>query len=83
VSCQLFAGLYPHVIAEQYRKYGYIWGVYVEPPHRGQGLPAYWHGARPPKIAQLHTGDPTRLHWENQSTQPRLLESNEMRLDLI
>lgn len=37
-SCQLFAGLYPHVLAEQYRKYGYIWGVYVEPPHRGQGL---------------------------------------------
>ena len=38
VSCQLFAGLYPHVLAQQYRKYGYIWGVYVEPPHRGQGL---------------------------------------------
>ena len=37
-SCQLFAGLYPHVLTEQYRKYGYIWGVYVEPPHRGQGL---------------------------------------------
>jgi len=37
-SCQLFTGLYPHILAEQYRKYGYIWGVYVEPPHRGQGL---------------------------------------------
>jgi ribosomal protein S18 acetylase RimI-like enzyme len=37
-SCQLFAGLYPHVLAEQYRKYGYIWGVYVEPAYRGQGL---------------------------------------------
>ena len=37
-SCQLFAGLYPHVLAEEYRKYGYIWGVYVEPLHRGQGL---------------------------------------------
>lgn len=35
-SCQLFAGLYPHVLAEEYRKYGYIWGVYVEPTYRGQ-----------------------------------------------
>ena len=37
-SCQLFAGLYPHVLEDQYRKYGYIWGVYVEPPHRGKGI---------------------------------------------
>lgn len=37
-SCQLFTGLYPHVLAEQYRKYGYIWGVYVKLPYRGQGL---------------------------------------------
>lgn len=37
-SCQLFAGLYPNVLAEHYRKYGYIWGVYVEPLHRGQGI---------------------------------------------
>lgn len=37
-SCQLFAGLYPLALTEQYRKYGYVWGVYVEPAHRGQGL---------------------------------------------
>lgn len=37
-SCQLFAGLYPQPLAEQYRKYGYIWGVYVEPPYRRQGI---------------------------------------------
>jgi GNAT superfamily N-acetyltransferase len=37
-SCQLFAGLYPQALGDQYRKYGYIWGVYVEPAHRGQGL---------------------------------------------
>lgn len=37
-GCQLFAGLYPQVIAKEYRKYGYIWGVYVEPPFRGQGI---------------------------------------------
>lgn len=38
VSCQLFAGLYPNILEAQYRKYGYIWGVYVEPSHRGQGI---------------------------------------------
>lgn len=38
VGCQLFAGLYPHVLAEQQRKYGYIWGVYVEPGYRRQGI---------------------------------------------
>jgi ribosomal protein S18 acetylase RimI-like enzyme len=38
VSCQLFAGLYPDIIVESYRKYGYIWGVYVEPEYRRQGI---------------------------------------------
>ncbi len=38
VGCQLFAGLYPHILAEHHRKYGYIWGVYVEPPYRGKGI---------------------------------------------
>lgn len=38
VGCQLFAGLYPNALAEIYRKYGYIWGVYVEPSHRCLGL---------------------------------------------
>ena len=37
-GCQLFAGLYPQVIAEEVRRYGYIWGVYVELPYRGQGI---------------------------------------------
>jgi len=74
VSCQLFAGLYPHVIAEQYRKYGYIW-VYVEPPHRGQGPEPYWHGLDHLKLLNsrviLHA-----LHWENQSTPASASESN-------
>lgn len=38
VGCQLFAGLYPNALKPQYRKYGYIWGVYVEPPYRGRGI---------------------------------------------
>jgi ribosomal protein S18 acetylase RimI-like enzyme len=37
-GCQLFAGLYPHVLTEQQRKYGYIWGVYVEAEYRQQGI---------------------------------------------
>ncbi|MGL5875816.1 MAG: GNAT family N-acetyltransferase [Xenococcaceae cyanobacterium] len=37
-SCQLFAGLYPDIIIDRERKYGYIWGVYVEPNYRKQGI---------------------------------------------
>ncbi len=38
VSCQIFAGLYPNIIKSEYRKQGYIWGVYVEPDYRRQGI---------------------------------------------
>jgi ribosomal protein S18 acetylase RimI-like enzyme len=38
VSCQLFAGLYPIVLEDCYRKYGYIWNVYVEASYRGKGI---------------------------------------------
>jgi ribosomal protein S18 acetylase RimI-like enzyme len=37
-GCQVFAGLYPQALKPEYRKYGYIWGVYVEPPYRRQGI---------------------------------------------
>ncbi|PMB44288.1 GNAT family N-acetyltransferase [Fischerella thermalis CCMEE 5201] len=37
-SCQIFAGLYPIFFTENYRKYGYIWGVYVDSPYRSQGI---------------------------------------------
>ena len=37
-SCQLFTGLYSLIIEEEYRKYGYIWGVYIEPSHRRKGI---------------------------------------------
>ncbi len=36
-SCQLFAGLYPDVLEPAQRRYGYIWGVYVEPQERRRG----------------------------------------------
>lgn len=38
VSCQLFAGLYPLILTAKQRKYGYIWGVYVEAAYRQQGI---------------------------------------------
>ncbi|MGH1346520.1 MAG: GNAT family N-acetyltransferase [Nannocystales bacterium] len=37
-ACQEFAGLYPNVLAAKHRRYGYIWGVYVEAAHRRRGL---------------------------------------------
>ncbi len=35
---QRFAGLYPINFTPAFRRDGYIWGVYVEPPFRRQGL---------------------------------------------
>lgn len=40
-SCQIFAGLYPNVFKAEYRKFGYIWGVYVEESYRRQGIAKY------------------------------------------
>ncbi|MDY6805954.1 MAG: GNAT family N-acetyltransferase [Cyanobacteriota bacterium] len=37
-SCQLFAGLYPNILAADIRQYGYIWGVYVEAEYRHRGI---------------------------------------------
>jgi ribosomal protein S18 acetylase RimI-like enzyme len=39
-SCQLYTvkGLYPNILKQQYRNTGYIWGVYVEPSYRRQGI---------------------------------------------
>lgn len=37
-SCQLFTSLYPQILQDKYRKYGYIWGVYVEPSYRRKGI---------------------------------------------
>lgn len=37
-GCQLFAGLYPDILRPVQRRYGYVWGVYVEPTHRRRGI---------------------------------------------
>ena len=38
VSCQIFAGLYPFPFKPSFRKYGYIWNVFVESAYRRQGI---------------------------------------------
>ncbi|NJM62662.1 MAG: GNAT family N-acetyltransferase [Oscillatoriales cyanobacterium RU_3_3] len=84
-SCQLFAGLYPQALAVEYRKYGYIWGVYVEPAYRGRGL-----GKQLTKMAidYLKSLGCTRaiLHASPSGkpvyTSLGFVASNEMRLDL-
>lgn len=38
VGCQLFSGLYPLLISQDQRHYGYIWGVYVEAAYRRRGF---------------------------------------------
>jgi ribosomal protein S18 acetylase RimI-like enzyme len=38
VGCQVFAGLYPIPFQPNFRQDGYIWGVYVEPAFRNQGI---------------------------------------------
>ena len=38
VACQLFSGLYPEIRRPSSHRAGYIWGVYVHPDHRRQGL---------------------------------------------
>jgi ribosomal protein S18 acetylase RimI-like enzyme len=38
VGCQRFSGLYPIAFKPEYRSNGYIWGVYVEPAFRHQGI---------------------------------------------
>lgn len=84
-SCQLFAGLYPLALVENYRKYGYIWGVYVEPAYRKQGIASKLTQIA---IAHLKQIDCTRviLH-ASPSGKPvysglGFSVSNEMRLDL-
>lgn len=38
--CQRFTGLYPAILTDTARDYGYIWGVWVDESERRQGLGA-------------------------------------------
>ena len=85
-GCQLFAGLYPLALTEQYRKYGYIWGVYVELPYRGQGIAKKLTGMAVDYLKSLgctrvvlHASPLGKPVYSSLG----FSESNEMRLDLI
>ncbi len=85
VSCQLFAGLYPLILTDRQRKYGYIWGVYVEPQYRRQGLAKQLTQLAIDYLKSLHC---TRVILHASPSGKPLYEqlgfvsSNEMRLDL-
>lgn len=85
-SCQIFAGLYPNVLTAEHRKYGYIWGIYVEQLHRRQGIAKQLTGMA---LAHLKAISCTQAFLNaSPSGKPvydRLgfSESNAMRLDLI
>lgn len=85
-SCQIFAGLYPHILKAEYRKYGYIWGVYVEPHYRGQGIAKkltttavdYLKSIGCTRVI-LHASPPGKPVYSRLG----FSQTNEMRLDLI
>lgn len=84
-SCQLFSGLYPNVMTAEYRKFGYIWGVYVEPVYRKQGIAKKLTNSA---VAHLKAIGCTRVVLNaSPSGKPvysslGFLESNAMQLDL-
>lgn len=84
-GCQLNACLYPNVLEDHYRKYGYIWGVYVEPPYRGQGIAKQLTGTALEYLKSisctrvvLHASPSGKPVYSNLGFN----ETNEMRLDL-
>ena len=86
VSCQIYAGLYPNVIKSNHRKLGYIWGVYVEPMHRRQGIAKQLTNAA---IEYLKNIGCTRVILNASPagkplyTSLNFVESNAMHLDLL
>ncbi len=85
VGCQLFSGLYPSLMSQDQRHYGYIWGVYVEAPYRRQGIGQQLTGVAVDYLrsqhcthALLHASPLGKPVYEQLGFTP----SNEMRLEL-
>ena len=85
-SCQLFTGLYSLILEEEYRKYGYIWNVYVQPSHRRKGIAKQLTNATIQYLksinctkAILNASPAGKSVYENLGFSP----SNSMQLDLI
>lgn len=84
-ACQEFAGLYPNVLTAGQRRYGYIWGVYVDAVHRRGGVGERLTTACIESLrddgfshALLHAAPMGRAIYERLGFAP----SNEMRLEL-
>ena len=85
-SCQLFSGLYPLVFKPEFRRYGYIWNVYVESDFRRQGIATalmkrcvdYLKSTDCTRII-LHASVSGKPVYENMD----FISSNEMRLDIL
>ena len=83
--CQLFRGLYPAIITQETRRFGYVWGVHVAAEERRAGLGKRLVEAclealraRGCTHAVLHAAPPGRGIYEGLGFQP----TNEMRLPL-
>ena len=84
-SCQLHLTPYPNVLKPGFRRYGYVWGVYVEPDWRRRGLArqlteatlSYLRGLDCTRVI-LNASPSGRPVYERMGFQP----SNEMRLNL-
>ncbi|NJM70808.1 MAG: GNAT family N-acetyltransferase [Scytonema sp. RU_4_4] len=85
-SCQLYSGLYPNILMPQYRKYGYIWGVYVELSYRRQGIAKQLTSATVNHLKEIGC---TRVRLDASAMGQPVYESlgfcsgNAMQLDLI
>jgi len=81
---QLFAGL-TNVLEEQHRKYGYIWGVYVEPPCRGKVSPRSSQIKHSRYLKSIGCASCPHASPSGKPVYSTLgfSETNEMRLDLI
>jgi GNAT superfamily N-acetyltransferase len=84
-SCQLYRPPYPDVFTPDFRRDGYIWGVFVEPAWRGRGVARRLTEATLSHLrglgcgrAILNASPKGRSLYERMGFQP----SNEMRLEL-
>lgn len=84
-GCQLFAGLYPDILQPEQRRYGYVWGVYVEPTQRRMGLARRLTEATTQQLAAigcthvlLHASPPGLSVYRGLGFEP----TNELRLPL-
>lgn len=83
--CQLFQGLYPAILRQDVRRFGYVWGVHVRADERRAGLGQRLVEACLAALramgcthAVLHAAPPGRGVYERLGFQP----TNEMRLPL-